>query len=110
MRSLSFATVAFLMLGGCATVGPEFYQTRAKASADLELCLVAEAGFDKTFASASDEFRLAAQEEIKSRSVDCAVHRPEMIRLLSQRLREEHRRYQQLRYDLWLGIRRGFFF
>ena len=66
MRSLSFATIALLMLGGCATVGPEFHQTRAKASADVELCLVAESGFDNTFASASDEFRLAAQEEIKS--------------------------------------------
>jgi hypothetical protein len=110
MRSSSFLITALLMLGGCATVGPEFHQTRAKASIDLELCMVAEAGFDNTFASASDEFRLASQEEIKSRGLDCAVHRPEMIRLLSQRLREEHRRYQQLRYDLWLGIRRGFFF
>jgi len=110
MRSLLFSIVTLLTVGGCASLSPESLQTRAKASDAVELCMVSETGWDKTFAVASDEFRGVAQEEIKARSIDCAVHRPEIIRQLSQQLREERRRYQQLRYDLWLGIRRGFFF
>jgi hypothetical protein len=110
MRSISFSIVMLLSLGGCATLSPESLQTRAKASDDIELCMVAETGWDKTFAPTTDEFRIAAQEEIRARAVDCAVHRLEIIRQLSQQLRDERRRYQQLRYDLWLGLRRGFFF
>lgn len=110
MRSLSFSLLTVLLLTGCATLSPESLQTRAKASPDVELCMIAETGWDKAFVAATDEFRVVAQEEIKARSVDCAAHRPEIIRQLSQQLREERRRYQQLRYDLWLGIRRGFFF
>ncbi len=110
MRSISFSIVTVLMLGGCATLSQESLQTRAKAADDIELCMVAETGWDKSFALTTDEFRLAAQEEIKARAIDCAVYRPEIIRQLSQQLREERRRYHQLRYDLWLGLRRGFFF